>query len=111
MSRADAREYSLYLVRAARGELYTGITTDVARRFREHERGSRGARRLRGQGPLELVYSEAIGDRSLASRIEYRVKRLSRADKETLVAGDVSLADLFPGLCRDLPQASGADSG
>ncbi|MDJ0741253.1 MAG: GIY-YIG nuclease family protein [Gammaproteobacteria bacterium] len=80
----------LYLVRCHDGSLYTGISTDVQRRFAAHA-SDRGARRLRGRGPLQLVYSHAVGDRGLAARVEYRVKRLSRADKERLIRGDVAL--------------------
>ncbi len=80
----------LYLIRCADGSLYTGITTDVQRRLDEH-RHNRGARRLRGRGPLELVYSLPVGDRSRAQRIEHRVKRLRRAAKEALIAGRLSL--------------------
>jgi putative endonuclease len=82
----------LYLVRCRDGSLYTGISTDVQRRLRDH-RDNRGARRLRGRGPLELVFSRAVGDRRLAQRIEYRVKRLSREQKERLVRGEVDLPD------------------
>lgn len=80
----------LYMVRCHDGSLYTGISTDVARRLQAHE-NDRGARRLRGRGPLELVYSQALGDRSLATRVEHRVKRLSKSDKERLVRGELSL--------------------
>lgn len=80
----------LYLVRCNDGSLYTGISTDVARRIEAH-RSNRGARRLRGRGPLELVYAYPLGDRSEAQRVEYRVKRLSRHDKERLVRGEFSL--------------------
>ena len=82
--------WHLYLVRCNDGSLYTGISTDVARRFDAH-RSDRGARRLRGRGPLELVYSRPVGDRSLALRLEHRVKRLSKADKERLVRGEAAL--------------------
>ena len=80
----------LYLVRCSDGSLYTGISTDVERRFAAHA-ANRGARRLRGRGPLELVYSQALGDRSLASRVEHRVKQLNRSDKERLIRGDLPL--------------------
>lgn len=82
--------WHLYLVRCRDGSLYTGISTDVERRFADHA-ADRGARRLRGQGPLELVYSQALGDRSLASRVEHRVKRLSKTEKERLVRGEAAL--------------------
>lgn len=90
--------YSLYMLRCADGSLYTGIAIDVAKRFDEHVRGIRGARYLRGRAPFDIVFCAAAGDRSAASRAEYRVKRLSKADKEALVAGDVSLDELFPQL-------------
>ncbi len=79
-------DWYLYLIRTRAGHLYTGITTDVDRRFREHQSGApKGARALRGKGPLVLVYQTAAGDRSRALKLEYRVKRMSKAQKEALV--------------------------
>lgn len=78
------REWSIYLLRCADGSMYTGIATDVSRRISEHEQGKRGAKYLRGRGPFELVYQRAVGDRSVATRIEYCVKQLSRSEKENL---------------------------
>ncbi len=77
-------EWSIYLLRCVDGSVYTGITTDVSRRISEHEQGKRGAKYLRGRGPFELVYQRAVGDRSIATRIEYRVKQLARIEKEDL---------------------------
>ena len=77
-------EWSIYLLRCADGSMYTGIATDVSRRISEHEQGKRGAKYLRGRGPFELVYQRAVGDRSVATRIEYYVKQLSRSEKENL---------------------------
>ena len=79
-------------MRCRDGSLYTGISTDVARRFEAHQ-ADRGARRLRGRGPLELVYWQAVGDHASALRLEHRVKRLRRADKERLVRGELALPD------------------
>ncbi|TKB48432.1 GIY-YIG nuclease family protein [Ferrimonas sediminicola] len=76
--------WSLYLVRTACDRLYTGITTDVERRFRQHSKG-RGAKALRGKGPLTLEFHTPIGDRAQASRVEYRVKQLTRAQKEAVL--------------------------
>ena len=87
-------EYSVYIIRCADGTYYTGIAADVARRILEHENSPRGAKYLKGRGPLTLVYSAAVGDRSVASRIEYRVKRLSRKDKEALINGTSTLQGL-----------------
>ena len=74
--------WSVYLLRCADGSLYTGIATDVLRRLAEHADGEKGAKYLRGRGPLELVFHQEIGDRSLATKIEHRVKRLPKACKE-----------------------------
>jgi putative endonuclease len=54
----------------------------------------RGAKYLRGRGPLELVFERAVGDRAEAQRLEHRVKQLSRAEKESLIGGDASLLDI-----------------
>jgi len=87
-------EYSLYIVRCRDGSLYTGIAVDVARRIREHEKGTRGARYLRGKGPLRLEFAQRIGDRAAASRIEFRVKQLGKEAKEDLIAGRRLLGEL-----------------
>jgi putative endonuclease len=78
----DMSDWSIYLLRCGDGSLYTGIATDVSRRISEHEQGKRGAKYLRGRGPLELVYQRAVGDRSVATKIEYCVKQLSRTQKQ-----------------------------
>jgi putative endonuclease len=89
-----AADFSLYIVRCADGSLYTGIATDVDKRLAEHASGVRGAKFLRGKGPLEVVFSEFVGDRASALRLEYRVKRLTREQKLALVRGDRRLAEL-----------------
>ena len=76
--------WKLYILRCGDGTLYTGITTDVARRFEEHSSG-KGAKYTRGRGPLELVYQEECGDKSSASRREWEVKALSREEKLKLI--------------------------
>ena len=73
--------YSVYLVRCRDGSLYTGIATDVERRLREHQTSTRGAKFLRGKGPLTLVYQREIGDRSTATRVELAIKQLPKQEK------------------------------
>ncbi|ECN6375624.1 GIY-YIG nuclease family protein, partial [Salmonella enterica subsp. enterica serovar Enteritidis] len=70
--------------RTADNALYTGITTDVARRYRQHQTG-KGAKALRGKGELTLAFAAQVGNRSLALRIEYRIKQLTKRQKERLV--------------------------
>lgn len=77
---AQPRQWYLYLIEMASGSLYTGITTDVARRLDQHERG-KGARALRGKGPLTLRYARSVGSHSDALKLEAAIKRLSAADK------------------------------
>lgn len=87
-------DWSLYLVRTRHGTLYTGITTNVERRFAEHQAGRpKGARSLQGRGPLTLVFSEPVGNRARASRLEWLVKQWPRQRKEDLVGGVVMLPD------------------
>jgi predicted GIY-YIG superfamily endonuclease len=76
----------VYLLRCRGGALYTGITTDVVRRFAQHRQGDGGAKYLRGRGPLRLVYERPVGTRGQALRLEHRIKRLSKKRKERLVA-------------------------
>lgn len=84
--------WSVYLVRCADNSLYTGIATDVARRFAEHQaQGPKTARYLRGRAPLTLVFQCPAGDRSAALKLEYRIKQLAKADKLKLVGGDRQL--------------------
>ncbi|MCL5499244.1 GIY-YIG nuclease family protein [Escherichia coli] len=89
--------WSLYLIRTADNRLYTGITTDVARRFMQHQNG-KGAKALRGRGELTLAFSAPVGERSLALRMEYRIKQLTKRQKERLVAGDGTFEALLENL-------------
>jgi putative endonuclease len=75
----------LYIVRCSDGTLYTGIARDVAARIALHERG-RGARYTRGRGPLQLCAVRRCADKGRALRLEYAVKLLTRAEKETMLA-------------------------
>ena len=72
--------WHLYLLECEDGSLYTGITTDVGRRFDEHCRG-RGARYTRAHPPQRLLASVPIGSRSDALKAELRLKALPRAEK------------------------------
>lgn len=81
------KPWFVYLLRCADDTLYAGITTDAARRLQEHNTGGpRSARYTRSRRPVELVYIESALDRSMATKREAEVKRLSRAEKQTLCA-------------------------
>ena len=77
--------YQLYILRCKDGTLYSGITTDVLRRVREHNSSKLGAKYTRPRRPVKLVYSKRFKNRSTASRAEARVKKMPREEKLMLV--------------------------
>ena len=70
----------VYMLACADGSLYTGIATDVDKRFAAHKSG-RGAKYTRSHPPLAVVYREACGDKGAALRREAAIKKLPRAEK------------------------------
>lgn len=84
----DGENY-VYIVACADGTLYTGYTTDVARRVAEHNAGT-GAKYTRGRTPVELVHVESFSDQSAAMQREYAIKQLRRPAKERLIRQEAS---------------------
>jgi len=84
--KAAKTHWSLYIIEASDASLYTGITTDVDRRFEEHLNCQKGAKYFNGRRPVRIVYREDGHSRSSASRREMEIKRLSRQEKQNLVA-------------------------
>lgn len=84
------------MIKTRLNTLYTGISTDVERRFKEHSGASkRAARYLKGKGPLELVWQQSVGSKSDALILEYQVKKLNRRQKLSLIEGEIALASLI----------------
>ncbi len=79
-------KWYVYMIKTKEGQLYTGITTDISRRFIEHQNGKKGAKFLRGKAPLNLVYQKLIGSKAQALSEEHRIKKLSKKEKEALLA-------------------------
>lgn len=77
--------WQVYIILCSDDTLYTGITTDMPRRFFQHASGV-GAKYFRGRRPLRVVYQEDGHTRSSASRREMAIKALARSDKLALVA-------------------------
>jgi putative endonuclease len=86
--------WHLYLIECADGSLYTGIATDVERRFKEHLAG-KGARYTRSRKAVRLVASRPVGSRSEALRAEIAIKRLPREKKIEAVRSLTALAQDF----------------
>jgi putative endonuclease len=72
--------YFVYILKCSNGSLYTGITTDVDRRFAEHKSG-KGSRYTRSKGAGEIVHIERKKNRSTASKREAVIKKMSRVEK------------------------------
>jgi len=77
----------VYVLKCDDDSLYTGITTDVVRRVKEHNSGvsGKGAKCTAARRPVHLVYSEEYDDRSTASKREWAIKQMSRSQKLLLV--------------------------
>ena len=81
--------YATYLLRCSDGSLYAGIARDVKRRMEEHCSGDgKGAKYTRSHPPKALCCVWESADRACASRLEYRIKQLSKEKKERLAAGE-----------------------
>ena len=93
-------EWLVYMIQASDKSLYTGITTDMERRWLQHRGGTGGARYFRGRKPEKLVYVEPADDRSHASQREAAIKKLHRRAKLVLIdsaqncLGDYAYLDL-----------------
>ena len=74
----------VYIIRCKDGTYYTGITTNVERRIKEHNSGT-GAKYTRSRTPVELEEYKEFKDRSKASKEEARIKKLTRVKKEKLI--------------------------
>lgn len=84
---APMKPWYLYILECADGTLYTGITTDPGRRLAEHNAGV-GARYTRARLPVTMVYQTSVKDRSEASRLEYRIKKLPRKTKLEMIRAE-----------------------
>ena len=88
--------YYTYIMRCEDGSLYTGITTDVQRRLKEHQgKLSGGAKYTKGRMPTKVEVVWKSDNRSLASKLEYRIKKLSKQDKEILIQDPQRMAQLL----------------
>jgi len=74
-----------YVVACSDGTYYAGVTTDLARRVMEHNEGT-GAKYTRGRRPVKKVYHEEYENQSEAQKREVMIKRMTRAEKNILVA-------------------------
>lgn len=74
------KKWYVYILECSDGTLYTGITTDINRRLNQHNSG-KGAKYTSIRRPIKLMSVSEVGDRSDASKEEYRIKQLTRKEK------------------------------
>jgi putative endonuclease len=79
--------YYVYILECCDKALYTGITTDIKRRFAEHKRG-KGGHYTTSNPPIRIRYSEEYPSRSLAAKREAQIKSWSRTKKIALIKGE-----------------------
>lgn len=82
---AVQQKYYVYILRCSDSSLYTGVTTDMKRRFAEHQNGI-GAKYTRAHPPVEVVYKKKVNNRSLAQKREGEIKKMSRIQKLALIS-------------------------
>ncbi len=85
MSKNNENKWCVYIVRCNDNTLYTGITNNLDRRIKEHNSSDLGAKYTRGRRPVKLLYSQNCEDKSDASKLEYKIKQLTRDEKLDLI--------------------------
>jgi putative endonuclease len=86
---SDLGQWEVYMIRTESGKLYTGITNNLERRFDAHKKQRKGARFFHFSGPAQIVFREKHLNRSEASKRESAVKKMSVAEKQSLIEGQV----------------------
>ena len=77
-------EWTVYIIKTSENSYYTGITTNIKRRFDEHSNG-KGAKFFNTCIPLKVIYQEMGHTRSSASKREAEIKALTHHEKEDLI--------------------------
>lgn len=83
---SEEKEYFIYMIRCKDNSLYTGITTDLKRRMEEHlEKGKKGAKYTSSHDIVKIETAWKTTDKKKASKLEYHIKTLKKAQKEELI--------------------------
>ena len=83
MAKTKKKAWYVYILLCKNKALYTGITTDLERRFLEHSSG-RGAKYTRAAVANKIVYTKKLKNRSQATKLEMKIKGLTRVQKQAL---------------------------
>ncbi len=90
-------KYYIYIIRCFGGELYTGITTDVEKRFNEHLSG-KGAKYTKSHRPKNIEAFWSANEKGKALKLEFRIKQLTKEEKEILIKDNSNFKKDFKGV-------------
>lgn len=90
-------KYYIYIIRCEGDELYTGITGDVEKRFNEHLSG-KGAKYTKSHRPKNIEAYWSTNEKGKALKLEFRIKQLTKDEKELLIRDNVNLKKFFKGV-------------
>jgi putative endonuclease len=79
------KPWYVYMIRCSDASLYTGVTTNIERRFKEHQESKKGSKYARAKIPLRVVYDETHNSRSEAQIREAQIKKMTKVEKEALL--------------------------
>lgn len=102
MNKVADKIYYIYVLRCADNSLYTGITTDIERRFSEHtSRRSSGEKYTRSKKAVSIEALWSCVSRSEASKLEYAFKKLSKIKKEEIISNPILLNEYLAEITQD----------
>lgn len=90
--KSESHMHYIYILQSNDGRYYTGYTTDLERRLKEHQSGL-GSKFTRSFGATNILYHETFSSKSSALKREYQIKKWSRVKKEALIKGDLNKSD------------------
>ena len=99
VNQSAPQNWCVYIIESSDGRYYTGITTDMAKRWHAHTHTKQGAKFFRGRPPKQLLYVETDHNRSSASKREAAIKKLNRRSKQQLI--DKFDSSLLPSLTQE----------
>ena len=88
-------QYYVYILRCEDNSLYTGITTDLERRFSEHLNSDKGAKYTKSHRPVKIVSAFGVATKSDALKLEHSIKKMKKPRKEQLVSGELDINTLL----------------
>lgn len=88
--------YFIYILKCNDQSVYTGITTDIARRLHEHNHTTRGAKYTRSRRPVVLLAQKEVGTKSDALKLEWKLKKMRREQKLSWIKENMDLVNCLP---------------